>query len=107
MGIFDKNIHMNGSGTSYQAFLDLADAAAKNDQAIGDKGALAAESALVRESKMEFDIAVGFVRTQREDRMGVTKSELDRGKIQAEALKLIREGKFPNNKDGLKAASRA
>ena len=27
MGIFDKNIHMNGSGTTYQAFLDLADAA--------------------------------------------------------------------------------
>lgn len=186
MGIFDKNIHMNGAGTSYQAFLDLADAAAKNDgtignrtvrlvkdgdglatttfngikgdrvsqianareafltsiarefgyaarsiaekalgegagreavpltartiravnQALGDKGALAAESALVRECKMEFDIAVGFVRTQLEDRMGVTKSELDRGKIQAEALKLIREGKFPNNKDGLKAAVR-
>lgn len=105
MGIFDKNIHMNGAGTSYQAFLDLADAAV--NQALGDKGALAAESALVRESKMEFDIAVGFVRTQLEDRMGVTKSELDRGKIQAEALKLIREGKFPNNKDGLKAASRA
>ena len=27
MGIFDKNIHMNGAGTTYQAFLDLADAA--------------------------------------------------------------------------------
>ena len=29
MGIFDKNIHMNGAGTTYQAFLDLADAAEK------------------------------------------------------------------------------
>ena len=37
MGIFDKNIHMNGAGTSYQAFLDLADAAAKNDGTIGNR----------------------------------------------------------------------
>lgn len=27
MGYFDNNIHMNGAGTTYQAFLDLADAA--------------------------------------------------------------------------------
>ena len=37
MGIFDKNIHMNGAGTTYQAFLDLADAAEKKGGTIGDR----------------------------------------------------------------------
>ena len=37
MGIFDKNIHMNGSGTTYQAFLDLADAAEEKGGTIGDR----------------------------------------------------------------------
>ena len=36
MGIFDKNIHMNGAGTSYQAFLDLADAAERQGGEIGN-----------------------------------------------------------------------
>ena len=37
MGIFDKNIHMNGAGTTYQAFLDLADAAEEKGGTIGDR----------------------------------------------------------------------
>lgn len=37
MGIFDKNIHMNGSRTTYQAFLDLADAAEEKGGTIGDR----------------------------------------------------------------------
>ena len=37
MGIFDNNIHMNGAGTTYQAFLDLADAAEKKDGKLGDR----------------------------------------------------------------------
>ncbi len=37
MGIFDKNIHMNGSGTTYQAFLDLADAAEREGGTIGNR----------------------------------------------------------------------
>ena len=36
MDIFDNNIHVNGAGTAYQAFLDLADAAEKKDGMIGD-----------------------------------------------------------------------
>ena len=36
MGIFDKNIHMNGAGTTYQAFLDLADAAEEKGGTIGN-----------------------------------------------------------------------
>ena len=35
MGLFDKNIHMNGAGTTYQAFLDLADAAEDKGGQIG------------------------------------------------------------------------
>ena len=37
MGLFDKNIHMNGSGTTYQAFLDLADAAEREGGTIGNR----------------------------------------------------------------------
>ena len=37
MGIFDNNIHMNGSGTTYQAFLDLANAAENKDGMLGDR----------------------------------------------------------------------
>ena len=37
MDIFDNNIHMNGAGTTYQAFLDLADAAEKKDGMLGDR----------------------------------------------------------------------
>ena len=37
MNFFDKNIHMNGAGTSYQAFLDLADAAEEKGGTIGDR----------------------------------------------------------------------
>ena len=36
MGMLDNNIHMNGAGTTYQAFLDLADAA---EEACNGKGA--------------------------------------------------------------------
>ena len=36
MGIFDKNIHMNGAGTTYQAFLDLADAAEEKGGTTGN-----------------------------------------------------------------------
>ena len=184
MGYFDNNVHMNGAGTTYQAFLDLADAAeakggqignrtvrlvkagdglatttsrgtkgaratqiadarnafllaiarefgyaARNiaektlgagadavpltarsiravNQALGDKGALAAESALVRQFKMDFDIEVAAARQYLSLRMGVAVGELDRGKIQAVALKLIEDGTFPNTKDGLRRAVR-
>ena len=184
MGYFDNNIHMNGAGTTYQAFLDLADAAdrkggaigertvrlvkagdglatttsrgtkgaradqiagardafllaiarefgyaARNiaartlgdgnnavpltarsiravNQALGNKAALAAESALVREFKMDFDLEVAAARQYLSLRLGVAVGELDRGKIQAEALKLIEAGTFPNTKDGLREAVR-
>lgn len=184
MGYFDNNIHMNGAGTTYQAFLDLADAAeakggmigertvrlvkagdglatttsrgtkgaradqisgardafllaiarefgyaARNiaartlgdgnnavpltartiravNQALGNKDALAAESALVRQFKMDFDIEVASARQYLSLRMGVAVGELDRGKIQAVALKLIEDGTFPNTKDGLRSAVR-
>ena len=184
MGIFDKNIHMNGSGTSYQAFLDLADAAeekggtigdrtvrlvkagdglatttssgtkgaradqiadARNaflqaiareygyaardiaaktlgdgkdpvpltarsiravNQALGDKDALAADSAFIREFKVDFDLEVAAARIGLCSRMDATAAEFDRGKIQAEVLKLIDEGKYPKTKDGLRAAIR-
>ena len=184
MGIFDKNIHMNGSGTTYQAFLDLADAAereggtignrtvrlvkagdglatttslgtkgARADQiadarstflqaiareygyaarniaaktlgdgkdpvpltarsiravnkALGDKNALAADSALIRQFKGDFEIEVVASYELLNSRMGTTIAELDRGKIQAEVIKLIKEGTYPNTKDGMRAAVR-
>ena len=181
MGIFDKNIHMNGAGTDYKAFLDIAGAAEEKggkignravrlvkagdglatttssgtkgaratqikdardaflnsiasefgyaarsiaektlgdgvpltvrsiravDEALGNKGELAADSTLVRENKADFDIETAFVGTQLAPRMGATKAELDRGRIQAEALRLIGKGKFANNKDGLRTAVR-
>ena len=184
MGIFDKNIHMNGSGTTYQAFLDLADAAeekggtigdrtvrlvkagdglatttslgtkgARADQiadarnaflqaiareygyaardiaakmlgdekdpvpltarsiravneALGDKDALAADSALIRQFKGDFEIEVVASFQLLESRMGTTPAELDRGKIQAEVIKLIKEGTYPNTKDGMREAVR-
>ena len=37
MGYFDNNIHMNGAGTTYQAFLDLADAAEAKGGMIGER----------------------------------------------------------------------
>ena len=37
MGYFDNNIHMNGSGTTYQAFLNLAEAAEEKGGRIGDR----------------------------------------------------------------------
>ena len=37
MNFFDKNIHMNGAGTTYQAFLDLADAAERKGGTIGNR----------------------------------------------------------------------
>ena len=184
MGIFDKNIHMNGAGTTYQAFLDLADAAeekggtigdrtvrlvkagdglatttssgtkgvraeqiadARNaflqaiareygyaardiaakmlgdekdpvpltarsiravNEALGDKDALAADSALIRQFKGDFEIEVVASFQLLESRMGTTPAELDRGKIQAEVIKLIKEGTYPNTKDGMREAVR-
>jgi hypothetical protein len=184
MGYFDNNVHMNGAGTTYQAFLDLADAAeakggqignrtvrlvkagdglatttsrglkgaratqiadarnafllaiarefgyaARNiaektlgagenavpltarsiravNQALGDKNALAADSALIREFKMDFDLEVAAARQYLSLRLGVAVPELDRGKIQAVALKLIEDGTFPNTKDGMRKAVR-
>ena len=182
MGMLDNNIHMNGAGTTYQAFLDLADAAEKKggtigdrtvrlvkagdglatttslgtkgaradqiagarsaflyaiareygyaardiaakalgdekapvpltartiravNQALGDKGALAAESALVRQFKLDFDVAIVTAQQWLEFRMGVTGIKLDHAKVQAEVLKLVKEGKYPNTKDGMKEA---
>ena len=184
MGIFDKNIHMNGSRTTYQAFLDLADAAeekggtigdrtvrlvkagdglatttslgtkgARADQiagaraaflqaiareygyaarnialktlgdgenstpltarsiravneALGDKDALAADSAFIRKFKGDFDIMVSFVRMQVSSRIDASAADLDFGKVQAEAMKLIDEGTYPKTMDGLRAAVR-
>ena len=184
MSIFDKNIHMNGAGTSYQAFLDLADAAeekggtigdrtvrlvkagdglatttslgtkgaradqiagarnaflqaiareygyaARNialktlgtgkdsvpltarsiravNQALGDKDALAADSAFIREFKGDFDIMVSFVRMQVSSRIDASAADFDFGKVQAEAMKLIDEGTYPKTMDGLRAAVR-
>lgn len=37
MGIFDNNIHMNGAGTTYQSFLNLADEAEQKGGKIGDR----------------------------------------------------------------------
>lgn len=37
LGIFDSNIHMNGAGTTYQSFLDLADEAEQKGGKIGDR----------------------------------------------------------------------
>ena len=182
MGMLDNNIHMNGAGTTYQAFLDLADAAEEKggtigdrtvrlvkagdglatttslgtkgaradqiagarsaflyaitreygyaardiaakalgdekapvpltartiravNQALGDKGALAAESALVRQFKLDFDVAIVTAQQWLEFRMGVTGIKLDHAKVQAEVLKLVKEGKYPNTKDGMKEA---
>ena len=184
MGIFDKNIHMNGSGTTYQAFLDLADAAereggtignrtvrlvksgdglatttslgtkgaradqiadARNaflqaiareygyaardiaaktlgdgkapvpltartiravNQALGDKGALAAESALIRQFKLDFDVEIVTAQQWLGFRMGVPGIKLDHAKVQAEVLKLVKEGKYPNTQSGMKEAIR-
>ena len=184
MGIFDKNIHMNGAGTTYQAFLDLADAAeekggtigdrtvrlvkagdglatttslgtkgARADQiagarnafllaiareygyaardialktlgagknavpltarsiravnrALGNKEALAADSAFIREFKGDFEIEVSFVRMNLSSRIDATAADFDFGKVQAEAMKLIDEGTYPKTKDGLRAAIR-
>ena len=181
MGLFDKNIHMNGAGTDYKAFLDIAGSAEEKggkidnravrlvkagdglatttssgtkgaratqirgardaflnsiarefgyaarsiaektlgdslpltarsiravDEALGDKGALAARSALIREHKGDFDIMAAFVLAQLSPRMGATKAELDRGRIQAEVLRLIGKGQFTNDKDGMCAAVR-
>ena len=184
MGLFDNNIHMNGAGTTYQAFLNLADAAeekggrigdrtvrlvkagdglatttsratkgaradqiadarnafllaiarefgyaARNiaektlgagenavpltartiravNQALGDKNALAADSALIRENKADFDIEVGAARQQLQSRMGAADADFDRAKIQAEVLKLVKDGKYPSTKDGMRAAIR-
>ena len=184
MGIFDKNIHMNGAGTTYQSFLDLADAAereggtignrtvrlvkagdglatttslgtkgARADQiadarnaflqaiareygyaardiaaktlgdgkdpvpltarsiravnkALGDKGALAAESALIRQFKLDFDVEIVTAQQWLEFRMGVTGIKLDHAKVQAEVLKLVKEGKYPNTQSGMKEAIR-
>ena len=36
--------------------------------------------------------------------MGVTGIKLDHAKVQAEVLKLVKEGKYPNTKDGMKEA---
>ena len=184
MGIFDKNIHMNGAGTTYQAFLDLADAAereggtignrtvrlvkagdglatttslgtkgARADQiadarnaflqaiareygyaardiaaktlgdgkdpvpltarsiravnkALGDKGALAAESALIRQFKLDFDVEIVTAQQWLGFRMGVPGIKLDHAKVQAEVLKLVKEGKYPNTQSGMKEAIR-
>ena len=184
MGLFDNNIHMNGAGTTYQAFLDLADAAEEKggqigdrtvrlvkagdglatttsrgtkgaraaqiadarsafllaiarefgyaarsiaektlgtgenavpltartiravNQALGDKDALAADSALIREFKVDFDIEVGAARQQLQLRMGAADADFDRAKIQAEVLKLVKDGKYPGTKDGMRAAIR-
>ena len=184
MGIFDKNIHMNGSRTTYQAFLDLADAAeekggtigdrtvrlvkagdglatttslgtkgARADQiagaraaflqaiareygyaarnialktlgdgenstpltarsiravneALGDKDALAADSALIRQFKLDFDVEIVTAQQWLEFRMGATGIKLDYAKVQAEVLKLLKEGKYPNTQGGMKDAIR-
>ena len=37
MGIFDNNVHMNGAGTTYQSFLDLADEAEQKGGKIGER----------------------------------------------------------------------
>jgi len=37
MGLFDNNIHMNGAGTTYQSFLDLADEAEQKGGKIGER----------------------------------------------------------------------
>ena len=37
MGIFDNNVHMNGAGTTYQSFLDLAEEAEQKGGKIGDR----------------------------------------------------------------------
>ena len=76
------------------------------NQALGDKGALAEESALIREFKGDFDIEVAASRQMLALRMGTSDVELDRGKIQAEVLKLVKEGKYPNTKDGMRQAIR-
>ena len=76
------------------------------NQALGDKGALAEESALIREFKGDFDIEVAASRQMLAFRMGTSDVELDRGKIQAEVLKLVKEGKYPNTKDGMRQAIR-
>lgn len=186
MGLFDNNIHLNGAGTSYQSFLQLADEAeqkggkigdrtvrlvragdglatttfsgtkgeratqigsarkafldaiakefgyaARNiaektlgaadgepvpltartiravNRALGDTGALAADSALVREFKTDFDLEVAGAELSLGSRMGGNGCKLDRGRIQAEALRLIGEGKFTNDKDGLRNAVRS
>ena len=184
MGLFDNNIHMNGAGTTYQSFLDLADEAeqkggkigdrtvrlvkagdglatttfhgttgARADQiggarkafldaiakefgytarsiaektlseggqtvpltartiravhqALGDTNALAKDNELVLKNKTDFDLAIAAANYDFGDRMGVADFKIDCGRVQTEALKLIREGKFTNDKDGLMKAVR-
>jgi len=184
MGIFDSNIHMNGAGTTYQSFLDLADEAEQKggkigdrtvrlvkagdglatttshgttgaradqiggarkafldaiakefgytarsiaektlseggqavpltartiravNQALGDTGALAKDNKLVLKNKTDFDLAIAAANYDFGDRMGVEDFKIDCGRVQTEALKLIREGKITNDKDGLMKAVR-
>lgn len=76
------------------------------NQALGDKDALAADSSLIREYKVDFDIEVGAAREQLKSPMGAINADFDRAKIQAEVLKLIKDGKYENSKDGMRAAIR-
>ena len=59
------------------------------NQALGDTGALAADSALVREFKTDFDLEVAGAELSLGSRMGDSGCKLDRGRIQAEALRLL------------------
>ena len=161
MGIFDKNIHMNGSRTTYQAFLDLADAAEEKGGTIGDrtvrlvkagdglatttslgtKGARAdqiagARAAFLQAIAREYGYAARnialktlgdgenstpltarSIRAVNEalgdkdalaasSRIDASAADLDFGKVQAEAMKLIDEGTYPKTMDGLRAAVR-